>query len=56
MMAVSKQASRFIWTGVILLAVIGVAAVARRTLVLLWRYFPQIPHLRRFSMPASHDI
>src|SRR5246127_4223904 len=35
-MAVSKRASRFIWTGVILLAVIGVAAVARRTLVLLW--------------------
>jgi hypothetical protein len=35
-MAVSKRASRFIWTGVIVLAVIGVAAVARRTLVLLW--------------------
>jgi len=35
-MAVSKQASRFIWTGVIVLAVIGLAAVARRTLVLLW--------------------
>jgi uncharacterized membrane protein len=35
-MAVSKRASRFLWTGVIVLVVIGVAAVARRILVLLW--------------------
>src|SRR6266516_7825175 len=35
-MAVSKSASRLVWTGVIVLAVIGVAAVTRRTLVLVW--------------------
>ena len=35
-MAVSKSASRLVWTGVALLALIGVAAVTRRTLVLLW--------------------
>lgn len=35
-MSISKPASRLLWTGVILLVVIGVAAVTRRTLVLLW--------------------
>lgn len=35
-MAVSKSAIRLLWTGVVFLAVIGVAAVTRRTLVLLW--------------------
>lgn len=35
-MTVPKSASRLVWTGVIFLAVIGVAAVTRRTLVLLW--------------------
>lgn len=35
-MAVSKSASRLVWTGVAFLALIGVAAVTRRTLVLLW--------------------
>ncbi len=34
-MSVSKRATRFLWTAVIFLVVIGVAAVARRTLVLL---------------------
>lgn len=33
-MPVSKRATRFLWTGVIFLVVIGVAAVTRRTLVL----------------------
>jgi uncharacterized membrane protein len=46
-MAVSKRASRFIWTGVIVLGVIGVAAVARRTLVLLW------PDVSSKSSPAA---
>jgi len=35
-MSVPKSAHRFVWLGVILLVVIGVAAVTRRTLVLLW--------------------
>lgn len=35
-MAVSKSTSRVVWTGVVFLALIGVAAVIRRTLVLLW--------------------
>ena len=35
-MAVSKRATRFLWTAVIFLVVIGIAAVTRRTLVLFW--------------------
>jgi uncharacterized membrane protein len=35
-MAVSKSTSRLVWTGVVFLALIGVAAVTRRTVVLLW--------------------
>lgn len=35
-MAVSKSASRMVWTGVGFLGLIGVAAVTRRTMVLLW--------------------
>jgi uncharacterized membrane protein len=35
-MEVSKSTSRLVWTGVVFLALIGVAAVTRRTLVLLW--------------------
>jgi uncharacterized membrane protein len=35
-MSASKPAKRLLWTGVIVLVVIGVAAVTRRTLVLLW--------------------
>lgn len=35
-MAVSKSASRLLWTGIVFLVLIGVAAVTRRTLVLLW--------------------
>jgi len=35
-MAVSKKASRLVWTGVVVLGVIGLAAVTRRTLVLVW--------------------
>lgn len=35
-MAVAKSASRLVWTGVIVLALIGVAAVTRRALVLVW--------------------
>jgi len=35
-MAVSKSAIRLLWTGVVFLALIAVAAVTRRTLVLLW--------------------
>jgi uncharacterized membrane protein len=35
-MQVPKSTSRLVWTGVICLALIGVAAVTRRTLVLLW--------------------
>ena len=39
-MPVSKPASRFVWFAVIVLVVIGVAAVTRRTLVLFWpQYF-----------------
>ena len=35
-MALEQRASRFVWIGAILLAVIGVAAATRRTLVLFW--------------------
>lgn len=35
-MVVSKSASRLVWSGVAVLGLIGVAAVTRRTLVLLW--------------------
>jgi uncharacterized membrane protein len=35
-MALRQRATRFVWIGVILLAVIGVAAATRRTLVLFW--------------------
>jgi len=35
-MSISKPANRLLWTGVVLLVVIGIAAVTRRTLVLLW--------------------
>jgi uncharacterized membrane protein len=35
-MAVGRGVTRFIWTGVIVLALIGVAAATRRTLVLFW--------------------
>jgi uncharacterized membrane protein len=35
-MAVSKSASRLVWIGVVFLALIGMAAVTRRALVLLW--------------------
>jgi uncharacterized membrane protein len=35
-MTPSKQASRFLWTAVIFLVVMGIAAVTRRTLVLFW--------------------
>jgi uncharacterized membrane protein len=35
-MSVSKRSTRFLWTAVIFLVVIGVAAVTRRTLVLFW--------------------
>jgi uncharacterized membrane protein len=35
-MAVSNSARRLIWWGAVLLVVIGMAAVTRRTLVLLW--------------------
>jgi len=35
-MAVSKSARRLVWSGVIFLGLVGVAAVTRRTLVLLW--------------------
>lgn len=35
-MALQQRATRFVWIGVILLAVIGVAAATRRTLVLFW--------------------
>jgi uncharacterized membrane protein len=35
-MAVSKSASRLVWSGVAFLTLVGIAAVTRRTLVLLW--------------------
>jgi uncharacterized membrane protein len=35
-MPVSKRSTRFLWTAVIFLVVVGVAAVTRRTLVLFW--------------------
>jgi uncharacterized membrane protein len=35
-MLVSKRAGRFLWTAVIFLVVIGIAAVTRRTLALFW--------------------
>ncbi len=35
-MALRRRATRFVWIGVILLAVIGIAAATRRTLVLFW--------------------
>ena len=44
-MPVSKRASRFLWSSVIFLIVIGVAAVTRRTLVLFWP--------GRFGAPTS---
>jgi uncharacterized membrane protein len=47
-MPVSKQATRFLWTAVILLILIGVAAVTRRAVVLLWP-----GHLSGGSSPAA---
>lgn len=35
-MSVSKRANRFVWFAIIFLVLIGIAAVTRRTLVLLW--------------------
>jgi uncharacterized membrane protein len=35
-MPTSKRSSRFVWTALIFLVVIGIAAVTRRTLVLFW--------------------
>lgn len=35
-MVLRQRATRFVWIGVVLLAVIGVAAATRRTLVLFW--------------------
>lgn len=35
-MSVSKRTSRLLWSAVILLVVIGIAAVTRRSLVLIW--------------------
>jgi uncharacterized membrane protein len=35
-MAVSPRVTRFVWIGVLFLALIGLAAVTRRTIVLLW--------------------
>ncbi len=35
-MSVSKSAGRFVWVGVIILVVIGIAAVTRRSLILIW--------------------
>ena len=35
-MQASNRASRFVWTAIIFLAAIGIAAVTRRTLVLFW--------------------
>jgi uncharacterized membrane protein len=35
-MSVSKRATRFLWTAIIFLIMIGVAAVTRRALVLFW--------------------
>lgn len=35
-MTTSKRATRFLWTAVTFLVVIGIAAVTRRTLVLFW--------------------
>jgi uncharacterized membrane protein len=35
-MTISRRATRFLWTAVIFLVVIGIAAVTRRALVLLW--------------------
>jgi uncharacterized membrane protein len=35
-MPVSRRTTRFLWTAVIFLVVIGIAAVTRRTLVLFW--------------------
>jgi uncharacterized membrane protein len=34
--AVSKSTGRFVWAGVIFLVVIGIAAVTRRALILIW--------------------
>jgi uncharacterized membrane protein len=47
-MTVPKPVSRLVWTGVIVLALIGVAAVTRRTLALLW---PE--EFSRKSSPAA---
>jgi len=35
-MTISRRTTRFLWTAVIFLVVIGIAAVTRRTLVLFW--------------------
>lgn len=35
-MSLPKRTTRFLWTAVVFLVLIGIAAVARRTLVLLW--------------------
>ena len=35
-MSVSRPASRFVWIAAVFLVLIGIAAVTRRTLVLLW--------------------
>jgi uncharacterized membrane protein len=47
-MPVSKRATRFLWTAVIFLVLIGIAAVIRRTVVLLWP-----GHLSRGRSPAA---
>jgi uncharacterized membrane protein len=51
-MSVSKRLTRFIWVGVALLTLIGIAAVARRTLVLIW---PQIFGVGKANPAAALD-
>jgi len=65
-MALQQRAARFVWIGAILLAVIGVAAATRRTLVLFWpevfagKYPPaaalDIGFARHMALTLAHII
>jgi uncharacterized membrane protein len=50
--AIKRRATRLVWTGVIVLAVIGLAAATRRTLVLFW---PAV-FAGRYPPAAAMDI
>jgi len=54
-MSLPKRTPRFLWTAVIVLVLIGVAAVTRRTLVLLWPAQFGIKTMNA-NPAAAHDV